>query len=143
MDRYLWSRRPTALSAELEAMEEREREERKRKEVGEQIPSDVEWRQSLEDGTRHWGVRVTGGTSCGVCCYPLSHSVSPNNPGLLLFQCGILHLVCAYRICHVTYSPLLGHAYHRHCLPEMACYICFKKNMTENFSTLTSFQHKK
>ena len=116
VDRYLWSRQPSALSPQLQLLEEREREGRRSSAGGVQaevytfyiivsdwwglaqyctlvqdlIQTDMEWRPTLEDSTRHWGVKVVGGgrAECGVCLSPLSAPVSGQQPALLFFHCG-------------------------------------------------------
>ena len=106
----------------------------------------MEWRPTIEDSGRHWGVRVEGGGGCGVCKCSLSAVVSDLQPGVLLFHCGkmctlVLHALsvrCPI-LCSVFNIPLCsGHAYHRHCIPELACYLCFKKNYTEHFMSKLS-----
>ena len=58
------------------------------------MQSNMEWRPTLEDSSRHWGVRVGGEGrggkrgECGVCQAPLSVVVSDQQPGVLLFHCG-------------------------------------------------------
>ena len=89
VDRYLWSRRPVAVSAELEETEERERDSRKKGQPEEQVQSDVQWRPTLEDCGRHWGVWIGSEGRCGTCSSSLSRSLSANVPGLVLFPCGM------------------------------------------------------
>ena len=68
----------------------------------------MEWRPTIEDSGRHWGVRVDGGGGCGVCKCSLSAVVSDLQPGVLLFHCGkmctsVLHAssVCCTILCSV------------------------------------------
>lgn len=112
VDGYLWSRQPATLSPQLQLLEEKEREAR-RVEAGstheqvlkylcsyavfvvldnvlqDLIRTGMEWKPTLEDSGRHWGMRVGGREAvCGVCKSPLSVVMSEQQPGVLFFHCG-------------------------------------------------------
>ena len=53
------------------------------------ILTDMEWKPTLEDSSRHWGVKVGEAATCGVCLTPLSDTgCGQSPPTLLLFHCG-------------------------------------------------------
>lgn len=112
VDGYLWSRQPAALSPQLQSLEEKEREARRvaggstHEQVlnylcsyavfvvldhvlQDLIQTDMEWKPTLEDSGRHWGMRVGGRKAeCGICKLPLSVVMSEQQPGVLFFHCG-------------------------------------------------------
>ena len=103
------------MSAELELMEEGEREAKKKGEVQEVLQTDVVWKPRLEESRRHWGVRVRGGERCGICGLSLSVKLSSQHPGLLAFHCGtcMCHTdsVLVYFYFFLQVTPTIATAY--------------------------------
>ncbi|XP_068762741.1 BLOC-2 complex member HPS5-like isoform X1 [Montipora capricornis] len=112
MDSYLWSNRRGALSPKLNNFRKEEEllGSKSKDDIKPQLDSLLQFR-TLEDGASNWGqnIRLSGG-ECLVCSLKLCEQISTSNQGLLMFEC--------------------GHVFHKHCVPEAACVLCFQENLT-------------
>jgi hypothetical protein len=108
-DIYMWSTRTAALGPHFTDAYNHPRKgyTEPRSSVLDHVSS-----SSLEDSTVNWGVKVDGVDSllCCVCLLSVQCPVSSTVPGLTILPC--------------------GHCYHRNCLSEGACVICYQQNVT-------------
>lgn len=121
MNHYLWTQRSTALSPQLQALQQRERQSQQTPSPG-TVTTVPSFSPCLEDAAAHWGVKIGGNTlspggTCAVCKVSVLRTVSDRLPGVIAFQC--------------------GHAYHRQCLSEQACMVCFTANLQEHHDRRT------
>lgn len=112
LDSYLWSQRSGSLAPKLNSFRKDEETygSNSKEDKNPQLDS-VEQFRTLEDGASNWGqnIRLSDG-ECLVCSLKLCEQISTSNQGLLLFEC--------------------GHIFHKHCVPEEACVVCFQQNLT-------------
>lgn len=112
LDSYLWSQRSGSLAPKLNSFRKEEETygPKSKEDVNPQLESMEQFR-TLEDGASNWGqnIRLSDG-ECLVCSLKLCEQISTSNQGLLLFEC--------------------GHIFHKHCVPEAACILCFQQNLT-------------
>jgi len=112
LDSYLWSQRSGCLAPKLNNFrkEEETGDPTSKEDFKPQLESMLQFR-TLEDGASNWGqnIRLSDG-ECLVCSLKLCEQISTSNQGLLLFEC--------------------GHVFHKHCVPEAACVLCFHQNLT-------------
>lgn len=100
LDRHLWSSRPIALGPQLQAIYKSESISHTPYEHT--TPPSIN--TFIEDAGSHWGI-CANSERCPVCGFPILSNISEKGSGLLAFHC--------------------GHVYHRSCIPEQACLICF------------------
>jgi len=112
LDSYLWSRRSGALAPKINNFRKEEEllGSKCKDDVKPQLDSLSQFR-TLEDGASNWGqnIRLSDG-ECLVCSLKLCEQISTSRQGLVMFEC--------------------GHVFHKHCVPEAACVLCFQANLT-------------
>ncbi|KAL3842655.1 hypothetical protein ACJMK2_020645 [Sinanodonta woodiana] len=124
IDTYLWARKSAILSPKLMYAVTKEKQQKGKADIDkeqtdvlqnlfsvlknqkEQLP----W-QVAEDPDCHWGVNAKINSTCPCCGIHLRESVSHTEPGDIIFPC--------------------GHAFHRFCVPEKECLLCFVSSLEE------------
>lgn len=72
---------------------------------------------------------------CPVCTLQLAEQVSSSNQGLLVFECGkysysqYLNYNLLNLLIYSSFSGFVGHVFHRFCVPERACVVCFHQSL--------------
>jgi hypothetical protein len=126
LDHYLWKPRPASMGPSLLTVYQKEEEGLEAK-VDEATPPEVmspspEAQPAIddlfmEDSNSHWGLR-SNTIKCASCDQSILLKSTSKEQGGVAFQC--------------------GHVYHRYCLPEQACIICFivnyKNYITNDFA---------
>ncbi|KAK3581472.1 hypothetical protein CHS0354_031798 [Potamilus streckersoni] len=124
IDTYLWARKSTILSPKLLYAVTKEKQQKGKSDIDKEqtdalqdLFSDLkEQKQQLpwqvaEDPDCHWGVNAKVNSTCPCCGIHLRESVSHTEPGDIIFPC--------------------GHAFHRFCVPEKECLLCFASSLEE------------
>ncbi|XP_031548759.1 Hermansky-Pudlak syndrome 5 protein homolog [Actinia tenebrosa] len=110
MDTYFWSKRAGVLTPEMNYQRIQEQESKPRKDGSVASITSLSRVKTIEDAATNWGVNIhLADAVCPVCTLQLGEQVSTSNQGLLVFEC--------------------GHVFHRLCVPERACVVCFHQNL--------------
>ncbi|XP_048585513.1 Hermansky-Pudlak syndrome 5 protein homolog isoform X2 [Nematostella vectensis] len=112
LDAYLWSQRAGAMTPELNYLRTKETSDAPQETADPSpvAPHPISSVRTLEDAATSWGTNIhLAEAHCPVCKLPLCDQVSSSNQGILVFEC--------------------SHVFHRFCVPECACVVCFHQNL--------------